>query len=687
MYFDVFKSIVRLVNFFCAASRNTKCASVSVIEKVNEKLNESNREDALFDLLKVNDNEVRIAVANCLNNVPLDQLSSDEMKRITSLISTYKKSSGAETQLLAKLIWIASKLVKDQEEKVGKEFRRAYAKTTIKEVVDILLDNRIAKADEDDRKYEEMLMLSCVHYLQCASMTSDLSGKIAAYSEYFCIILKEDEAVHRAMPDTPHLEVERTGMGSTVRNILVPFTSAGVLIPYSDTCLRVMQNLGRILSGSNEYDPPSVFEDEIPGGYNKSIDSIQLIKDDLIRREKQNRESEESVWDEGKIIGRMDELSEADRKELHKNVATFVGCFMLDILLNYLLGKGANTADPELTKYIEGFSDERLQGLGLLDATRELVRKEREKYIAHKVEKKMGKAKQEKEGRGEKDDLSTEDRIIRELEKERLTDSDRFIDFTFRRGLSISLQERTILKDCLVAPVIKREKDAVYLYKSMEQRALVASALMGCIYRAYTCGEEFRTPLIDQLRSRKTLLALTQLCFSTDWLYANVGAKYLILCRLILNIGNDNGYADVNLVALDEIACAATCAMIDLIDTRLKNERKVPFTERDNVLVVQISCFAVFILRQVRYLRYSSLDDSPELSSEAAKVLGRSFDNEKYLHYFRLTRPVKRHGVAQPVPPQYQCIEFCARTMLPYSAIRQMVTFLFYFNRKINKMR
>jgi hypothetical protein len=50
-------------------------------------LNENGREDALFNCLIIPNDDVKLAVVNCLFVVPLDELDIDEISKIVAIIS------------------------------------------------------------------------------------------------------------------------------------------------------------------------------------------------------------------------------------------------------------------------------------------------------------------------------------------------------------------------------------------------------------------------------------------------------------------------------------------------------------------------------------------------------------------------------------------------------------------------
>jgi hypothetical protein len=52
---------------------------VQIFKDVSGRLNDCNREAALFECLEVPNDEVKLAVVECLNNVPLEEFDNDEI--------------------------------------------------------------------------------------------------------------------------------------------------------------------------------------------------------------------------------------------------------------------------------------------------------------------------------------------------------------------------------------------------------------------------------------------------------------------------------------------------------------------------------------------------------------------------------------------------------------------------------
>lgn len=110
---SLFKSIVNLITHFC---RNTESDN-QLFSIVADNLNENSREEALFNSLVSQDEEVRLSVVKCLFVVPLEQLDSEEIEKIVEVIDKCTNISEGKTELvLSVLFWIFYKLTHIIEE-------------------------------------------------------------------------------------------------------------------------------------------------------------------------------------------------------------------------------------------------------------------------------------------------------------------------------------------------------------------------------------------------------------------------------------------------------------------------------------------------------------------------------------------------------------------------------------------
>lgn len=92
--------------------------------------------------MEIPNDEVKLAVVECLNNVPLSEFDTEEIATIIRLLGSYKNIGAGKTELvLAKIFWILTKLTKDKEADSGRNFRMKFGEKAIAEALDILIRN------------------------------------------------------------------------------------------------------------------------------------------------------------------------------------------------------------------------------------------------------------------------------------------------------------------------------------------------------------------------------------------------------------------------------------------------------------------------------------------------------------------------------------------------------------------
>ena len=76
---NLFVSAINLMTLFCLESDNMKDIN-SIFEEVAKSLNDNNREDALFNCLKIQSDDVKKAVAQCLFVIDMSEFDFNEVQ-------------------------------------------------------------------------------------------------------------------------------------------------------------------------------------------------------------------------------------------------------------------------------------------------------------------------------------------------------------------------------------------------------------------------------------------------------------------------------------------------------------------------------------------------------------------------------------------------------------------------------
>lgn len=100
---ELFVSIINLMKYFCLEANINK--KNNLFDEISDSLNTSNREDALFNCLIIPDDDVRLAVVQCLFVVPLDEFDLEEIGQITKIMSACTNIGAGRTELVLSVIY------------------------------------------------------------------------------------------------------------------------------------------------------------------------------------------------------------------------------------------------------------------------------------------------------------------------------------------------------------------------------------------------------------------------------------------------------------------------------------------------------------------------------------------------------------------------------------------------------
>lgn len=100
--------------------------------------------------------DVKLAVVNCLFVVPLDELEIDEISKIVNIVSECQNIGAGKTELvLSTVYWICFKMVNDDskdDQSAAIIFQRKFGEQMMNEALSILSKNltRVSPSPEDD---------------------------------------------------------------------------------------------------------------------------------------------------------------------------------------------------------------------------------------------------------------------------------------------------------------------------------------------------------------------------------------------------------------------------------------------------------------------------------------------------------------------------------------------------------
>ena len=105
---------------------------------------------------------------DCLNNVPLSKFDNEEISHLIKQLSQCKNIGAGKTEVvIAKIIWIITKLAKERDEEAGNSFRLKFGDRAINEVIEIMLRNQARRVEDKEEGQEKLaLSLSCLQFLK-----------------------------------------------------------------------------------------------------------------------------------------------------------------------------------------------------------------------------------------------------------------------------------------------------------------------------------------------------------------------------------------------------------------------------------------------------------------------------------------------------------------------------------------
>ena len=124
---DCFIQIIKLIEFFCreyalmmkkerlsvVSLSSDEVKILKLLAAVCSRLNGADREEALFHVLEVPNDDVRLAVVHCLYYVPIDEIDGGEIDKLLKMMSPQNVGAGKTELVLAVVYNILSSLISD----------------------------------------------------------------------------------------------------------------------------------------------------------------------------------------------------------------------------------------------------------------------------------------------------------------------------------------------------------------------------------------------------------------------------------------------------------------------------------------------------------------------------------------------------------------------------------------------
>ena len=157
-----------------ATQQNPKQLKImKLYELTCARLNASHREDALFRVLDVPNDEVKLAVVHCLYYVPIEEIDAQEIDQMLKLMSPQNIGAGKTELVLSVIFNILSNLISDTSKKALETttlFKTKFSFTAISHAINIMTKNQERAVDDiEEEKEKYTLALSILNFLKHVS--------------------------------------------------------------------------------------------------------------------------------------------------------------------------------------------------------------------------------------------------------------------------------------------------------------------------------------------------------------------------------------------------------------------------------------------------------------------------------------------------------------------------------------
>lgn len=193
--------------------------------------------------------DVRLAVVECLFNVPLIQFENEEINTLTRLMTAQNIGAGKTEIVLSKIFWILTKMVKDTDSLASKQFKSKNALVTINDALSILKRNQFREVDDEEEEHEKYtLSLSILNFLKHCSLESKIRHHLEGKKD----ILKEILFAEMQYTTSPKyrkipIEIEDTYMGNSFDVLREAINGNDKLQCYNYVSFRILHQMADIL--------------------------------------------------------------------------------------------------------------------------------------------------------------------------------------------------------------------------------------------------------------------------------------------------------------------------------------------------------------------------------------------------------------------------------------------------------
>ena len=267
---QLFIQIIKLIEFFCRElallvklekeatngriDENQRRLKQSY-QQVCSRLNEADREQALFKCLEIPNDDVRLAVVHCLYYVPIEEIDAEEIDQLLKLMSPQNIGAGKTELVLAVIFNILSNLLSDNSNNIKTSetttlFKTKFSFTAISLAIAIMTKNQEREVDCAEEEFEKStLALSILNFLKHVSKESKTKDQLKNKGDVLKRILYSEQTYTRLYRYvlTP-VEVETTQLGMDFESLRAAIQQGYECIdPYTYVSFRILHQMANLL--------------------------------------------------------------------------------------------------------------------------------------------------------------------------------------------------------------------------------------------------------------------------------------------------------------------------------------------------------------------------------------------------------------------------------------------------------
>jgi hypothetical protein len=565
----LFIAIIDLVKFFSNKLMETTIPEISELcTSISTTLNANDREELLFNCLEVQNDSVRLAVVQCLDKIPVEEIDIEETGHIVRILESYKNLGvGRTEEVLSQIFILITKILENGEK--GEEFRNKFGEMVITECLNILYRNqeRDLTLFKDENYEKIMLTASGVFFLKNCSKYENLHSYMENLKaeENMRKILKCEEkySTYNEIP----VDIERTWIGTNIEALLINFTSSDHLFPYNEVSYRIIQRIANVLNNSPE--------EEIYVIPRSSDEHVKNLLSFIEEKKKQRDQQENSAWP-SKM--QNDESNISNFNTQHNKFSQMKG---VTLILNFLLGRSS---------------------MRLIEIEKKLSKEFDTTYDKQELLKSMNIKVQEltsefTEQCKKAEDNENNPKTFIEIDD---TESDLLIRAMQEQDLNIEENSYAMGNE------IKELDDFQYDKPEYKLRAKILACFLRCIISALEIGPaKCRSDTIAELQDFKNLKFLTKLCASTGWKHSTLGAKYLRVIKHIIIFSPITNFRPAEEIILFEVLALALIQILEIIKIKVTNWERVALNKEDHFLIDEASSVGASLCKSVYTFSWS----------------------------------------------------------------------------------